>query len=154
MAGALAAMCFVAIFAAIAVPRLWSAGRSMRLDAEAARLAAELMRYRETFMTLQAAHMDFVGVAAEDAAIVLLHADGYEVRQGREALLKYQLPKGIALSYSGGGDVKLGYQGDVIFQVTGNAVPMTIILQDGRETRYVIIDRVGRVRVSLSPPKD
>ena len=154
MAGVLAALFFVSIFAAIAVPRLWSAGQSMRLDAEAARLAAELMRYRETFMTLQSAHMDFIGVAAEGAAIVLLHADGYEVRQGRETLLKYQLPKGVTLSYSGGGDVSLGYRGDVIFQVTGNAAPMTIILQEGKEKRYVIIDRVGRVRVSLSPPKD
>ncbi len=154
MAGLLAALFIVSLLAATAVPRLWSAGRAMRLDGEAARLAAELTRYRETVMTMQPAHMDFIGVASEGATTVLLHGDGYEVRQGLKTLREYQLPEGIALSYSGGGDVTTGYRGDVIFQVTGNAVPMTIILQEGKERRYVIVDRVGRVRVSNAPPKD
>ncbi|MCR5030792.1 MAG: hypothetical protein K5982_04905 [Selenomonadaceae bacterium] len=154
MVGILAALFFVSLFAAVAMPRLWNAGAAMRLDAEAARLAAELMHYRELVMTRQPVHSDFIGVAAEGNPIVLLHADGYEMQRGRETLMQYRFPKGIALSYSGGGDVNLAYQGDVIFQLTGNATPMTIILQEGKEKRYVIIDRVGRVRVSLSPPKD
>jgi len=42
----------------------------------------------------------------------------------------------------------------VDFRMTGDAQPMTIMLQAGKEVRYVIIDVVGRVRVSLTPPQE
>ncbi|MBP5200903.1 MAG: hypothetical protein J6Z82_09690 [Schwartzia sp.] len=42
----------------------------------------------------------------------------------------------------------------VQFRMTGNAQPMTIYLRVDKEMRYVVIDRVGRVRVSLTPPED
>ena len=74
-----------------------------------------------------------------------LLSDGYRIREGMKAQSAYKLPSGIQMSWSGG---------EVQFRMTGNAQPMTIYLKAGKEMRYVIIDRVGRVRVSLTPPEN
>ena len=143
--GLLVSVFFVSVVAAGAVPRLVGMERTMRLDREAARLAAELMRYRETIMTRQPIHQDFVGVASEVEPKFELLPDSYRIREGMKAQEVYKLPSGMQMSWSGG---------EVQFRMTGNAQPMTIYLKAGKEMRYVIIDRVGRVRVSLSPPED
>ena len=58
----------------------------------------------------------------------------------------HKFPDGMTATWSG------GKKGKVNFLTTGNAQPMTIFLHSGKEVRHVIIDRVGRVRVSLTPP--
>jgi len=125
---------------------------SMRLEAEAAQLAAELMRQRETMMTRVPVHEDFADVSSEPMPVFVLRPDGYLVQKDSKVMFEHRLPDGINLSYVGGLDLGELYHGDVSFQMTGNASPMTIILQWGKEARYVVIDRVGRVRVSLTPP--
>ena len=55
----LIALLIVSVFAAFAVPRLWGFGTALRLDGEAAQLASELMRYRETVITRQPIHRNF-----------------------------------------------------------------------------------------------
>lgn len=152
--GLLAALFFIAIFSAAVVPRLWGVWTSMKLEAEAAQLAAELMRFRETMMNRMPMHQDFVDAQTEASPIFELRTDGYRVLQSGKVLLDRQLPDGMALSHVGGLDIGAVYHGDVSFQMTGNASAMTIILQSGKETRYVIIDRVGRVRVSLTRPEE
>ena len=77
--------------------------------------------------------------------LVDLLPDSYRIREGMKAQAVYKLPSGMQMSWSGG---------EVQFRMTGNAQPMTIYLKAGKEMRYVIIDRVGRVRVSLTPPED
>ena len=145
VAGLLIAIFIVSAAAAVAVPRLTAMERSMRLDREAARLAAELMRYRETIMTRQPVHQDFVGVDAEVEPKFELFGDGYRIRIGVKAMPFYSLPEGMRMSWSGS---------EVQFRMTGNAQPMTIYLRVDKEMRYVVIDRVGRVRVSLTPPEN
>lgn len=142
LAGLLVALSIVSVFAAIAMPKLWNFGTALRLDSEAARLAAELMRFRETVMTRQPVHRDFRGSGEEPPPQFELNADGYGMREDGKDVFWYPLPK----------DVKLICSSDVDFRLTGNAQPMTIMLQSGKEVRYVIIDVVGRIRVSLSPP--
>ncbi len=143
--GLVVAVFIVSVVAAGAIPRLISMEKTMRLDREAARLAAELMRYRETVMTRQPIHQDFVGVASEVEPKFKLLPEGYRIQEGMKAQSDYKLPSGIQMSWSGG---------EVQFRMTGNAQPMTIYLKAGKEMRYVIIDRVGRVRVSLTPPEN
>lgn len=152
--GLLVALFFIALFSAVAVPKLWGVWTAMRLEAEAAELAAELMRYRETVMTRMPPHQDFLDVQGEAAPIIELHSDNYKVRKNNRVVLEHRLPDGMALSHVGGLDMSAAHHGDVGFQMTGNATPMTIILQSGKEMRYVIIDRVGRVRVSPTPPEE
>ena len=152
MTGLLAALFFIALFSAMAMPRLWGTWTSMRLEAEAARLAAELTRYRETVMTKMPAHQDFEGINTGAAPLFRFRSDGYQIDQGTETLLYRTLPEGMTLSYAGGIEAQPGRPGAVNFLITGNASTMTVILQSGKEMRYVIIDRVGRVRVSLTPP--
>ena len=145
MTGLLIVIFIVSAMAAVAVPRLVSMERSMRLDREAARLAAELMRYRETIMTRQAIHQDFAGVDSEVEPKFELLSDGYRIREGMKSQTSYKLSSGIQISWSGSA---------VQFRMTGNAQPMTIYLKMDKEMRYVVIDRVGRVRVSLTPPEN
>ncbi len=140
--GLLIALLIVSLFAAFAVPRLWGFGTALRLDGEAAQLASELMRYRETVITRQPAHEDFYGSGEEAQPKFELNADGYGMRASGKDVFWHSLPKGMKLICSN----------DVLFRMTGNAQPMTITLQSGKEVRYVIIDQVGRVRVSLTPP--
>ena len=142
LAGLLIALSMVSVLAAIAVPRLWGLGTSLRLDGEAAQLASELMRYRETIITRQPKHRDFSGVEGEAEPIFDLDADGYGVRESGKEIFWHPLPKDITLICSGAVD----------FRMTGNAQPMTILLKSGKEVRYVVVDQVGRVRVSLTPP--
>lgn len=142
LAGLLVALSIVSVFAAIAVPRLWSFGTALRLDSEAARLATELIRFRETVMTRQPVHRDFRGSGEESPPQFELNADGYGIREDGKDVFWYPLPK----------DVKLICSSKVDFRLTGNAQPMTIMLQSGKEVRYVVIDVVGRIRVSLAPP--
>lgn len=144
LVGLLIALSIVAVFAAIAVPRLWSFGAELRLDGEAAQLAAELTRYRETVMTRQPVHGDFLNSGEEALPKFELNADGYGVRANGKDVFWHPLSK----------DVKLICSSDVSFRMTGNAQPMTITLQSGKEVRYVIVDVVGRVRVSLTPPQE
>ena len=61
---------------------------------------------------------------------------------GKEKVSQYTLPK----------DIKLITSNDVNFRMTGDAQPATLTLQSGKEVRYIVIDVVGRVRVSLTPP--
>jgi len=143
--GLLITVSILAAVSAAAVPRLFAMEHSMQLDREAARLSAELMRYRETIMTRQPIHQDFVGVPSEVEPKFELLADGYRLREGLRSLWRYTLPSGMRLSYSGSG---------IQFRLTGSAQPATIYLRMGREMRYVIIDRVGRVRVSKTPPEE
>ncbi len=143
LAGLLIAMLIVSVVAVFAVPRLWHFGIALRLDGEAAQLASELMRYRETVITRQPAHEDFYGSGEEAQPKFELKASGYGMRVSGEDVFWHPLPK----------DVKLICSSKVDFRMTGNAQPMTIMLQSGKEVRYVIIDQVGRVRVSLTPPE-
>ena len=140
----LIALLIVSVFAAFAVPRLWGFGTALRLDGEAAQLASELMRYRETVITRQPIHRDFPGAGEEAQPKFELNADGYGTRESGKDVFWHPLPK----------DVKLICSGKVDFRRTGNAQPLTITLRLGKEERYVIVDTVGRVRVSLTPPKE
>ena len=142
LAGILIALLIVSVFAAFAVPRLWHFGTALRLDGEAARLATELMRYRETVITRQPTHGDFLETGEEAQPKFELNEGGYGMRASGKDVFWYPLPK----------DVKLICSSNVSFRMTGDAQPMTIMLQSGNEVRYVIIDAVGRVRVSLTPP--
>lgn len=142
--GLLIALLIVSLFAAFAVPRLWGFGTALRLDGEAAQLASELMRYRETVITRQPAHEDFYGSGEEAQPIFELKEDRYGMRVSGEDVFWHPLPK----------DVRLICSSKVDFRMTGDAQPMTIMLQAGKEVRYVIIDVVGRVRVSRTPPKE
>lgn len=144
LTGLLIALLIVSLFAAFAVPRLWRVGAALRLDGEAAQLATELMRYRETVITLQSMHKDFSEVGEEAQPKFELNADGYGTRESGMDVFWHPLPK----------DVKLICSGKVDFRRTGNAQPLTITLRLGKEERYVIVDTVGRVRVSLTPPKE
>jgi hypothetical protein len=96
-------------------------------------------------MTRQPVHQDFVGVDAEVEPKFELFGDGYRIRIGMKAMPFYSLPEGMRMSWSGS---------EVQFRMTGNAQPMTIYLRVDKEMRYVVIDRVGRVRVSLTPPEN
>ncbi len=140
----LIALLIVSVFAAFAVPRLWGFGTALRLDGEAAQLASELMRYRETVITRQPIHRDFPGAGEEAQPKFELNADGYGTRENGKDVFWHPLPK----------DIELICNSDVDFRMTGDAQPMTIMLQAGKEVRYVIIDVVGRVRVSLTPPQE
>ncbi len=142
MAELLVALFFIALFSAIALPKVWRLGASMRVDGEAARLASELMHHREEVMTITPMHRDFWNVTTEVEPRFLLTSRGYRIRVGGKLMPMHELPPGM----------KLIYNNDVRFNPTGNANSLTIELQEGDEIRYVIIDRVGRVRVSLSPP--
>ena len=144
LAGLLIALLIVSAFAAFAVPRLWGFGKTLRLDGEAAQLASELMRYREIVITRQSIHKSFPGSGEEAQPIFELNADGYGMQANGKDVFWHPLPK----------DVKLICSSDVDFRRTGNAQPMTIMLQSGNEVRYVVIDVVGRVRVSLTPPQE
>lgn len=144
LAGLLIALLIVSVVAAFAVPRLWRFGTALRLDGEAARLATELMRFRETVMTRQPVHEDFMNAGGEPLPKFELKANGYGMRAGGNVLFWYPLPQ----------DVRLICSSDVSFRMTGDAQPMTIMLQSGKEVRYVIIDVVGRVRVSPTPPEE
>lgn len=145
MVGLLIAVFLMSVVAVVAIPRLAGMERAMQLDREAARLAAELVRYRETIMTRQPIHQDFAGVDSEVEPKFELFGDGYRIRVGMKAMPFYSLPAGMRMSWSGTA---------VQFRMTGNAQPMTIYLRVDKEMRYVVIDRVGRVRVSLTPPED
>ena len=151
--GLLVALFFIALFSAAAVPRLWGVWISMQLETEAAQLAAELMRFRETMMNRMPPHEDFADAQTAPPPIFELRSDGYRMLQGGKVLLERPLPAGMTLSYVGGLDIGSVYHGDVSFQMTGNASAMTIILQSGKEARYVVVDRVGRVRVSPTLPE-
>ena len=155
MAELLAVLLFVAVFLSVAVPRLWNVGVVMRLDGEAARLAAKIMEYRETVMTRQHFHSDFLDVASESEPRFDLDRNRYEIWQSSELLYFHDLPAGMELfpMWEDGKD-PVKSNGDVHFSRSGNATPMTIKLQSGNEVRYVIVDLVGRVRVSPIPPTD
>ena len=142
LTGLLIALLLISLFAAFAVPRLWGFGTALRLDGEAAQLATELMRYRETVITRLPVHEDFLGVGEETQPKFELNADGYGIRANGKDVFWHPLPK----------DIELICRSKVDFRMTGNAQPMTIVLQSGKEVRYVNIDVVGRVRVSLTPP--
>ncbi len=142
LTGLLIALLIVSVFAAFAVPRLWGFGTALRLDGEAAQLASELMRYRETIITYHPVHKDFWGSGEEAQPKFELDPDGYGTRANGKDIFWHPLPK----------DIRLIRSSAVDFRRTGNAQPMTIMLKSGNEVRYVIIDVVGRVRVSLTPP--
>ena len=144
----LVALFLLSVIAAAAIPRFTDRGTAMRLDAEAARLAAELMQYREMIMTRQPPHQDFSGVSSEVEPEFDLSSKGYRIMKTKMEALSpiHKFPDGMTASWSG------GKKGKVSFLMTGNAQPMTIYLSLGKEVRHVIIDRVGRVRVSITPP--
>ena len=144
LAGLLIALMIVSVLAAFAVPQLWGLGNALRLDGEAAQLASELMRYREIIITRQSVHKSFQGSGEEAQPLFKLKAGGYGMQANGKDIFWHPFPK----------DVKLFCSSDVDFRKTGNAQPMTIVLQSGKEVRYVIIDVVGRVRVSLTPPQE
>ena len=99
---------------------------------------------RSAWTAKRPVHSDFSGVEGEALPKFELNADGYGTRVSGKDIFWYPLPK----------DVKLVCSSEVIFRMTGSAQPMTITLQSGNEVRYVIIDVVGRVRVSLAPPEE
>ncbi|MBR1761456.1 MAG: hypothetical protein IJ741_09825 [Schwartzia sp.] len=148
MAGLLAALFLISVMAAVAVPRLSGMANAMRMDGEAARLASELVRFREMIMTRQPPHQDFAGATSEVEPEFDLSKDGYRIMKSKMEALgpRHLFPEGMTISWSGGAS------GKVKFTLAGNAQPVTIFLRSGGEVRYVIIDRVGRVRVSLTPP--
>ena len=114
----------------------------MKIDGEAAKLAAHLTEYRDAVMTRAGPHSDFIYVPSESPLSFDFDRGGYGARQGSADIFRYRLPEGMILS-SGG---------RVNFKKNGNADPMTMKLSLGNEERYVIIDIVGRVRVSETPP--
>ena len=140
----LVAACVLSIVGMLALPTVWRAGQVMRLESEAARLAAALMKHREVIMSRQAAHSSFASASGETTPIFTLSASEYYVQNGTARRERHPLPSGISLEAE---------RTTVTFLINGSAQPTTIRLRAGGEVRYVIVDVAGRVRVSPDPPK-
>ena len=78
----LVAACVLSIVGMLALPTVWRAGQVMRLESEAARLAAALMKHREVIMSRQAAHSSFASASGETTPIFTLSASEYYVQNG------------------------------------------------------------------------
>lgn len=144
LAEILVTVCVLSLIGAFALPTVWRAGQDVRLEGEAARLAAALMKHRENIMSRQPTHSSFDVASAEATPIFTLTASEYYVQVGTKRQERHPLPSGIALEPEGP---------TVTFLINGGALPMTIKLRAGGEVRYVIVDVAGRVRVSPDPPK-
>ncbi|MBR5381587.1 MAG: hypothetical protein IK136_03090 [Oscillospiraceae bacterium] len=136
-------VCVLSLVGAFALPTVWRAGQAVRLEGEAARLAAALMKHREVIMSRQAAHSGFAAASGESAPIFTMTQSEYYVQVGTARKERHQLPAGVSLEAE---------QKTVTFLVNGGALPITIKLREGGEVRYVIVDVAGRVRVSPDPP--
>lgn len=129
---------------ALALPTVWRVGQAMRLDGEAARLAAAIMKHRETIMSRQAIDSGFPSASGETEPFFTLTATEYFIRIGTARKERHALPAGITMEPG---------QPTARFLPNGSATPMTIRMSAGGEVRYVIVDVAGRVRVSPDPPK-
>ena len=139
----LVTVCVLSLIGAFALPTVWRAGQAVRLEGEAARLAAALMKHREVIMSRQAAHSGFSAASGESTPIFTMSKSEYYVQVGATRTERHRLPSDVEL---------LAEQTTVTFLVNGGAMPITIQLREGGEVRYVIVDVAGRVRVSPDPP--
>ena len=143
LAEILAAAAILGILSAIAIPRLFLQYSAVRLEQEAAKLAAALSYYRAEVMYAESQRQGFADVSEQRVPSFILTRKGYYVRYNTKIDRRYTFPDGVEL---------VSNRTSAEFYGTGNGEPMTIMLRQGASARYVIIDLAGRIRVSTTPP--
>ena len=121
-----------------AVPRLTAFRNEQRVDAEAAKLTAELRYLQEVSRSTQRIHSDFISVTAESSPTITFSPTGYYITENGKITRRHTLTDGLTLHLN---------RSTAQFSMNGDALTLTITLQLGGAVRNVIVDSVGRIRV-------
>ena len=124
--------------ALVAVPRLTAFRNEQRVDAEAAKLTAELRYLQEVSRSTQRIHSDFISVTAESSPTITFSPTGYYITENGKITRRHTLTDGLTLHLN---------RSTAQFSMNGDALTLTITLQLGGAVRNVIVDSVGRIRV-------
>ena len=124
--------------ALMAVPRLTAFRNEQRVDAEAAKLTAELRYLQEVSRSTQRIHSDFISVTAESSPTITFSPTGYYITENGKITRRHTLTDGLTLHLN---------RSTAQFSMNGDALTLTITLQLGGAVRNVIVDSVGRIRV-------
>lgn len=146
------AVSVIGILSAVAMPMLALGMRTARLDYEAARMATELRYLREMTMNYMPVHSDFEGITVSGATpFMRIKSNGYAINKGTVDIEghKRELPDFMSCGF-----VSTVTRAEIKFEHDGTVKPpATVKMTGGDETRYIIVDSVGRVRVSKTPPQ-
>jgi prepilin-type N-terminal cleavage/methylation domain-containing protein len=128
-------LAMMSILACMAVPRIGDLSDRQNLDYAAGQLLADLR-------WLQQAGINRGNQPTFSMYFYVVNPCGYKIQQGLERLKINTFPAKITCSsnYTSSG---------IFFQIDGTPnKPGTIFLYNGKETRQVIIDKPGRIRIT------
>lgn len=132
--------------ALVAVPRLTAFRNEQRVDAEAAKLTAELRYLQEVSRSTQRIHSDFISVTAESSPTITFSPTGYYITENGKITRRHTLTDGLTL-HPTRITTPTGFMNGAQFSMNSDALTLTITLQLGGAVRNVIVDSVGRIRV-------
>ncbi|MCQ2538803.1 MAG: prepilin-type N-terminal cleavage/methylation domain-containing protein [Lachnospiraceae bacterium] len=137
----LVVLAIMALITAMSMPKLGLLQKN-ELEIEAAYLAAELRYAQELSYTVQQIHNEFPLVQADSTPRFVVQGRGYYIMQNGKMYHNHTLPERISIKTN---------RNNFIFSSGGTAQTVTITLEQGKKRIYVIVDIVGRIRVSDVP---
>ena len=134
----------LALIALIAVPAFSAFSDKMLLQQEASVLTSELRYMRELSMGHPQTNADFPAVTAGTLPTFHISQDQneYSVVYNKKFYERHKMPEGMRLI----ADVKR-----LSFSSKGDANPLSLLLDYKGKRKWVIVDIVGRIRVSDTP---
>lgn len=137
-------MAILSLAATAAVPIFTAISDRLLLQREAALLVSELRYLRELSMDYPSQSTRFIDVQSDTYPALKGGGSEYYIYLNMSKYERHRLPNGMNIS----GDIK-----HVRFGVLGTANPVTLTLDLHGQSKYVIIDVEGRIRVSDKPPE-
>lgn len=135
------------LLAYFAMPKIFDISNRLMLYDEANQLASELKYLREMTMNYQDYRQEFDSVEATSRPELHNRATSYVLVQGGKIIASHDLPQGMRLFH------RTQTRTVFYFEKDGDAKPsFTLQLQKNLQNIYVIVDEVGRIRISHEPP--
>lgn len=138
----LVVVAIIGILVTVAVPKMDAIRNARIIDAEAALLVGELRYAQELSRTISRVHTDFSAVPAHTAPSFYFDTGEYRLIADQKIIRRHKLPNGLGAITNR----------TISFTINGDALPATVTLTLGNETRYVIIDVAGRIRIDTVVP--
>lgn len=130
----------IGVLVAVAVPRPSSLS-SLELDYEAIYLAGELRWLQGESQTAPQLQSDFKSLGGIVTPVMTLGSNSYSISKGTNRIWSHQCPSGMRIYTD---------RTTIFFGRNGNGLPTTIRLFYKGQSRIVLIDLVGRVRIGLA----
>lgn len=140
----LVVVAIIGILVTVAVPKMEAIRNARVIDAEAALLVGELRYAQELSRTNLRSHNDFPSIKGKlITPKITFMSDEYYLIADTKMIRRHKYPKGLEIrAYN-----------QISFTMNGDTnTPATIALTLGNETRYVIIDVAGRIRIDTVVP--